>query len=194
MHDEADPQIMLFSSSELIKVWSKWILCVLQILSHGWDPSIAWMDGWMDRWVYSISPRKHCHRCCLLFLTGNFFPPIFSISLYRSLSLLPAAPSSLTMTMRCPTRRGCWLPKCTRVTSRTSWTACWTATTTNSDLTSEVGPDFSQLIRLVAEAQSVTPTSALGFAVRRVCDVCPWFFIGTLESLEPVIVSFPGGR
>lgn len=40
-----------------------------------------------------------------------------------SSSSLPAAPSRPMTTMRCLTRRGCWLPKCTRVTSHTSSTA-----------------------------------------------------------------------
>lgn len=49
----------------------------------------------------------------------NYWLHAFSFSL----SLLLAAPSRMMTMMRCLTRRGCWLPKCMRVTSRTSWTA-----------------------------------------------------------------------
>lgn len=173
-------------------------LVVLQILSRGWDPSTAWMEGWLHGWMEFLHGNNTAPEAAfLLFSTGNHLlhPSFPSLSL----SLLPAAPSSLTMTTRCPTRRGCWLPKCTRVTSRTSWTACWTATTTNSDPTSEVGPHFSQLIRSVAEAQSHTPTSAVGFAAKHVCAMSThvfffFFWIGTLDRPEPVIVSFRGER
>lgn len=41
--------------------------------------------------------------------------------------------------------------------------------TTNSDLTSEVGSDFSWMIRLVRESQRNTPTYMAKFAIKRVC-------------------------
>lgn len=63
--------------------------------------------------LYKAS-RAHKEKHCLLSLKKKYWLHAFIFS------LLPAAPSRLMTMMRCLTRRGCWLPKCTRVTSRTS--------------------------------------------------------------------------
>lgn len=55
MHDEAGPQIMLFSSLELIKVWSKWtrLFCKFYHMG-GTQVPVGWMNG--------FSPQKqHIH-------------------------------------------------------------------------------------------------------------------------------------
>lgn len=92
MHDEADPQIMLFSSSELIKVWSKWILWVLQILSHGWDPSIAWMDGWMDGCIAFLHENIAIDAAYFSRQETFFHQSFPSLSIVLSLSSLQLLP------------------------------------------------------------------------------------------------------
>lgn len=57
--------------------------------------------------------------------------------------------------------------------------------TTNLDLTLEVGPDFSQMIRLVTDSQK---TYVVTFVIKRVCDVSQRFLKGTLNSLELLVV------
>lgn len=140
----------------------------VEILENGWKVNPLIMDSPCVSQHFSVQKKT---ACIWQTLPPTIFTEHYWFNAFSALSLFPAVPSRLMTTMRCLTRRGCWLPKCMRATSHTSWTAYCMDMTTNLDLTLEVGPDFSHMIRLVTDSQK-TYAHICGYICSQTCMWC----------------------